>query len=68
MKIKKHILRQAVRMALFEDVGHRMDTAYGIYDRPGPVDSADEDFDPTVPDEVPLQPTEIKGNYYCKNL
>ena len=62
MKIKKHILRQAVRMALFEDVGHRMDTAYGIYDRPGPVDSADEDFDPTVPDEVPLQPTEMMSN------
>ncbi len=46
-------------MALFEDVGHRMDTAYGIYDRPGPTAAADEDFDPTVPDEVPLKPTEM---------
>lgn len=59
MKIKKNLLRQAVRMALFEDVGHKMATTYGIYDRPGPVDSADEDFDPTVPDEVPLAPTEM---------
>lgn len=59
MKISKNILRRAVRMALFEDVGHRMDTAYGIYDRPGPTAAADEDFDPTVPDEVPLKPTEM---------
>tara|TARA_Y100000992_G_scaffold298013_1_gene262489 strand:+ start:1016 stop:2290 length:1275 start_codon:yes stop_codon:yes gene_type:complete len=58
-RIKKSILRKAVRMALFEDAGHKMATTYGIYDRPGPVDSADEDFDPTVPDEVPLKPTEM---------
>ena len=49
-------------MALFEntgDTGHAAGGGYGIYDRPGPVDSADEDFDPTVPDEVPLRPTEM---------
>ena len=45
MKIKKNILRHAIRLALFEDVGHRMATSYGIYDRPGPVDAAGEDFD-----------------------
>ena len=62
MKIKKHVLRKAVRMALFEntgDTGHAAGGGYGIYDRPGPVDSADEDFDPTVPDEIPLKPTEM---------
>ena len=59
MKIKKNILRHAIRLALFEDVGHRMATSYGIYDRPGPVDAAGEDFDPTVPDEIPLKPTEM---------
>ena len=62
MKIKKHVLRQAVRMALFEDVAHRQATAYGIYDRPGPTDAADEDFDPTIPDEVPLKPTEMMSS------
>ncbi len=59
MKIKKHILRQAVRLALFEDA-QGQGGGFGIYDRPGPVgDGADEDFDPTVPDEVPLKPTEM---------
>lgn len=58
-RIKKSLLRQAVRMALFEDTGHKMAASYGIYDRPGPVDAAGEDFDPTVPDEVPLRPTEM---------
>ena len=58
-RIKKSVLRQAVRMALFEDTGHKMAASYGIYDRPGPVDAAGEDFDPTVPDEVPLKPTEM---------
>ena len=51
-RIKKSLLRQAVRMALFEDTGHKMASSYGIYDRPGPVDAAGEDFDPTVPDEA----------------
>ena len=59
MKIKKYILRRAVQMALFEDTGHAAGGGYGIYDRPGPVDSADEDFDPTVPEEIPLKPTEM---------
>ena len=49
-------------MALFEDVAHRQATAYGIYDRPGPTDAADEDFDPTIPDEVPLKPTEMMSS------
>jgi len=62
MKINKRVLRHAVRMALFEDVGHKMATTYGIYDRPGPTDSADEDFDPTIKPEIPLKPTEMMSN------
>ena len=61
MKIKKHILRKAVRLALFED-GHQ-GGGLGMYDRPGPTgDAADEDFDPTIPDEVPLKPTEMMSS------
>jgi hypothetical protein len=36
--------------------------AYGIYDRPGPTEKAGPDFEPTVPPDVPIKPTEMMSN------
>jgi hypothetical protein len=58
--MKKSTLDRAIDALLFEaDTIGMPDIVYGIYDRPGPTGETDPDFEPTVPPEVPLKPTEM---------
>jgi hypothetical protein len=58
--MKKSTLDRAIDALLFEaDTIGMPDVVYGIYDRPGPTGETDPDFEPTVPPEVPLKPTEM---------
>ena len=51
--LKRKILKMVIDDLLFEDM------SYGIYDRPGPVEELDSDYDVTVKPEVPLIPTSL---------
>ena len=62
-RVKKAALREVIRNFLFEtpsDTSTR-DMNYGIYDRPGPTWDEDK-VDTTVPDDVPLKPTEMMSS------
>jgi hypothetical protein len=61
--MKKKTLDRVIDAILFEaDVVGMPNVAYGIYDRPGPTEKAGPDFEPTVPPDVPIKPTEMMSN------
>lgn len=61
--MKKSTLDRAIDALLFEaDTIGMPDIVYGIFDRPGPSGEADPEFEPTVPPEVPLKPTEMMSS------
>lgn len=61
--MKKRTLDRAIDALLFEaDTIGMPDVAYGIYDRPGPKGEPDPEFEPTVPPELPLNPTEMMSS------
>lgn len=59
-KISHKVVKELIKNALFEDFGGKKDVNYGVYDRPaGEGMYGEEEEDITVPDEVPLKPTEM---------
>lgn len=61
--MKKKTLDKVIDALLFEaDTIGMPDIVYGIYDRPGPTEKAGPEFEPTVPPEVPLKPTEMMSS------
>jgi hypothetical protein len=63
-RVKKAAIREVIRSFLFEAPSGASikDMNYGIYNRPGPSWDEDEDVETTVPDDVPLKPTEMMSN------
>ena len=53
VSVKRAALRKFLNDVLFEDL------KYGIYDRPGPTNDTEPETVSTVPNEVPVEPTEM---------